>query len=120
MHVDYEVLTGWLHRDYRKNGWRMRSWTDEDYIQEGLCLYLAIEKHYSKTRGERAPVTEPKHLMALFKTSWSNHVHDKSRKEFVTVGDDSLVALEAAATVSLVDVDSIAGAVSGDARALLT
>lgn len=111
--VSIDVLRGFLTKAHIREGWRMRSWSGEDYVQEGLCQYLNIQKHY-------AHIDEPKHLMALFKTHWRYHIHDKSKLEQVYDGDDSLAGLEAAAVLNADDVLHQASYLSSDAQALIT
>ena len=69
MLCNQKYLEKYLHAHYRRNYYK----TDmemEDYVQEGLCVYLEIENHYHD-------VTEPAHLFALFKTSWSRRIWDR-------------------------------------------
>lgn len=73
MRVEMKVLRGWLIKSWRKNAWRMHNCELDDFVQQGLMRYLQIEKHYSN-------ITEPRHLVALFKTSWNNDLHDAARK----------------------------------------
>jgi hypothetical protein len=41
-----DVLQGYLTKLYAKEGWRMRSWEMDDYVQEGMAQYLHIERYY--------------------------------------------------------------------------
>lgn len=113
MRVALDVLNGYLIKLHAREGWRMRSWEDQDYIQEGLLQYLAIEHHYPA-------IEEPKHLMALFKTHWMRHIHDKSKKEHVHVDESELSELEAAAVLEGFECESAMRHLTGDAQALVT
>lgn len=74
MRVTPQVLEGYLARMYVRDSWRLCSWTQDDYLQEGMLIYLGVEQKYQAA-------TDAPHMMALFKTSWWRHVHDKARAE---------------------------------------
>jgi len=112
MRVDMNILRGYLSKMFLREGWRFRSWNEEDYIQEGLCLYLTIERRYPDAH-------EPKHMMSLFKTSLTRHMHDKSKNEHKDESVDSLLQLEAEAILCADEVRDNARHMSSDAQALL-
>src|SRR6185312_7024336 len=80
--VTPQVLDGWLTRRYFKDAWRLRSWTLDDYKQEGWCVFLEIANKYSQ-------VSEGAHLMSLFQTSWWRHICDAANKERYVRLDDN-------------------------------
>lgn len=66
-----QTVYGWIIKTARKNIWRVNAWYDlEDLIQDGVMWYYMTEKRYSKTVKSRS------HMMALFKTSFQNYIHD--------------------------------------------
>lgn len=66
---------GWLVRYALANHWRVEEFYDvEDLIQDGWLCYLRVQQKY-------AGIREPKHIMALFKTTYINHLHDLSNKQ---------------------------------------
>lgn len=63
-------VEGYVVNSLAANYFRVqRTMTREDYVQEAYCVYLRITARY-------AEVKEAKHLMALFKTAWSNRLTD--------------------------------------------
>jgi hypothetical protein len=120
MRVELKVLRGWLVTSWRKNGWRLHNSELDDYIQQGLLRYLQVEKHY-------AHITEPRHLIALFKTTWNNDLHDAARKTVHTVSmtrpdadsGTSVVDVADSEHVDLEDIEWRASKLSPDCRDLL-
>jgi hypothetical protein len=111
MLVTNQVLEGYLCRAFTKDAWRLRSWTQQDYVQEGLMVYLTLERKYTT-------VTEPPHMMALFKSSWWRWVHDRARGEvYVPLVGDEHETLPYEPLDFDVDFDS--AGLSSDARQLL-
>lgn len=83
---------GWLHTTVKQNYWRVASWMDyEDLIQDGFYFYCRITEKYPN-------VTTPSHRMALFKTAFTNHIHDLAKKR---TRDSSLSSRESDLGVSL-------------------
>lgn len=63
----------WLSRFCRKNFWRVVHWYSlEDMYQDGCVVFHRCLTKY----GDKVC---QKHLMALFKTAFTNHVHDLSK-----------------------------------------
>lgn len=66
-----------------RNYWRVaRMYEPEDLIQDGYMIYAKCRQHYQSSR----EVTERRHFMALFKTSFTNHIHDLAKKCYVASG----------------------------------
>lgn len=58
----------------KQNYWRVAEWYEfEDLIQDGFMVFHRIVNRYEN-------VKTPKHIMALFKTSFTNHIHDLAKK----------------------------------------
>lgn len=67
-------VRGWIFKTARENMWRVSSHIElSDLMQDGFLIWL-------KVCGRYPSVTETKHRMALFKTSFTNHIHDLSKK----------------------------------------
>lgn len=67
-------VRGWIYKTARENIWRVSSHIDlADLIQDGCMIWLKVCNRYSN-------VTETKHRMGLFKTAFTNHIHDLSKK----------------------------------------
>lgn len=65
---------GWVIKTSRENYWRVSSYMEfDDLLQEAAMVWQRV---YNKYQGVR----EPKHLMALFKTAFTNQIHDLSKK----------------------------------------
>lgn len=64
----------WTARIARENYWRVARWIDlDDLIQDGALHYQRIVIRYHNVR-------TPKHIMALYKRTFINHIHDLSKK----------------------------------------
>jgi hypothetical protein len=64
---------GWLVNAVSKHLWRVAAWYEyDDLIQDGIMLWWHIINTYETQCGR---VRSRKHLMSLFKTSFSNHVN---------------------------------------------
>lgn len=67
-------VRGWIFKTARENMWRVSSHIELlDLMQDGAVIWL-------KVCGRYPGVTETKHRMALFKTAFTNHIHDLSKK----------------------------------------
>lgn len=67
-------VRGWIFKTARENMWRVSSHIElSDLMQDGYLIWLKVCRRYPS-------VTEQKHRMALFKTSFTNHIHDLSKK----------------------------------------
>ena len=78
-------VRGWIYKSARENLWRVSGHIDfDDLVQDGFMFWQRIVVRYPN-------VTHRPHQMALFKTAFSNHIHDlskkKSRLELVTEAD---------------------------------
>jgi hypothetical protein len=70
-----KAAKGWLATTARKMHWRVRGLVDvQELIQDGLLLHHIITVRYQNAR-------TPSQRMALFKTSFQNHITDLSRKQ---------------------------------------
>lgn len=70
---------GWVFNTIQKNYWRVAGYYEfEDLIQDSFIVWRRVADRY--------PDVELKQRMALFKTSFNNHIHDLSKKRtaFVT------------------------------------
>lgn len=65
-----EYVERYIHATARRHMWKMNHYYDlEDLIQDGfLCWYKVCDKYADD-------VDRSKHLMALFKTTFLNHIH---------------------------------------------
>lgn len=78
-------VRGWIIKTARENLWRVSGDIEiDDLIQDGFFFWHRIITRYPH-------VTHPPHRMGLFKTAFTNHIHDlskkKSRLEIVTESD---------------------------------
>lgn len=78
-------VRGYIYKTARANLWRVSgSYELGDLVQDGYLFWHRIVTKYPN-------VTETKHRMGLFKTAFSNHIHDlsklKSRLEVVLEAD---------------------------------
>lgn len=78
-------VRGWIYKTARENLWRVSGHIEfSDLVQDGFMFWHRICVRYPN-------VTETKHRMGLFKTSFTNHIHDlskkKSRLDLVTESD---------------------------------
>jgi len=81
---------GWLLRTAHKHYWRVASWMEfEDLIQDGYLHYARIANKYRE-------VKDPPQIMALFKRTYINHLHDisKKRTKQIDVAISSIVSDE--------------------------
>jgi hypothetical protein len=68
-------VRGWIYKTARENLWRVSGHIEfSDLVQDGFLFWHRICVRYPN-------VTETKHRMALFKTSFTNHIHDLSKKK---------------------------------------
>lgn len=66
---------GWLFAFAKTNEWRLASSYElDDLVQDGYLIFLKIKHRYPHA-------TKPAHLMALFKTSYTNHFIDLERMQ---------------------------------------
>lgn len=75
----------WIIKTARANLWRVSGHIDlDDLVQDGMYFWVRIVTRYPN-------VTHPPHRMALFKTAFTNHIHDlsksKSRLDVVNESD---------------------------------
>lgn len=94
MQVMDDGAKGWLFKTAHKHYWRVCPFYDlEDLIQDGYLCYQRVYTRYCTTQEyrtdkgrlikERRPeelVTERRHLMRLFQTTFLNHIHDLSKR----------------------------------------
>lgn len=67
-------IEGWVVNGMRSNYFRVeRSMTKDDYLQQAYLVFLRVSSRYE--------VTEPQHLMALFKQAWTNELNDLANKD---------------------------------------
>lgn len=60
----------WLAKTARANHWRVANFYEiDDLIQDGYYVYYYAVRRYSAVR-------DRPHIMALFKTIFTNHIHD--------------------------------------------
>lgn len=65
---------GWLLKQVRLNYWRVHLVCDvDDLIQDGYMYFHKVRMRY--------PDANKKHIMSLFKTSFTNHIHNLSKKQ---------------------------------------
>lgn len=68
-------VRGWIFSTARSNLWRVSSHIDlADLVQDGWLVWHRVCVKYPN-------VTQQKHRMALFKTAFTNHIHDLSKKK---------------------------------------
>jgi hypothetical protein len=87
---------GWLYKTARSNHWRVQSWIDlDDLIQDGFMLWGVIRRRYPEA-------TDIKHVMRLFQTTFTNHIHllARHKRDRPEITDDTL---ESVASVSCPD-----------------
>lgn len=75
----------WIYKTARENLWRVQGHIEiDDLVQDGFMFWHRIVTRYPN-------VTATKHRMGLFKTAFTNHIHDlskkKSRLDYVTEAD---------------------------------
>lgn len=67
-------IEGWVVNGMKVNFFRVeRTMTREDYLQEAYLVFLRVASRYE--------VEEPRHLMALYKTAWTNHLNDLATED---------------------------------------
>jgi hypothetical protein len=68
-------VRGWIFKTARENLWRVSGHIElSDLAQDGFLFWHRIVMRYPN-------VTETRHRMALFKTAFTNHIHDLSKKK---------------------------------------
>lgn len=68
-------VRGWIFKTARQNMWRVSSHIDlADLMQDGFLVWHRVSVKYPN-------VTNQKHRMGLFKTAFTNHIHDLSKKK---------------------------------------
>lgn len=68
-------VRGWIYKTARENLWRVSGHIEfSDLVQDGFLFWHRICVRYPN-------VTATKHRMGLFKTSFTNHIHDLSKKK---------------------------------------
>lgn len=67
----------WLLKTAKLNFWRVDDWYEfDDLVQDGfVCWSRVIHKYETRT----GRVRSRRHLMGLFKRTYSNHIHDLSK-----------------------------------------
>lgn len=72
-------MIGWIVETSKKNHWRVASWYElRDLIQDGYMVYARCNETYAHIRKQS-------HFMALFKTSFKNHIHNLAKLKSRTV-----------------------------------
>jgi hypothetical protein len=67
-------VRGWIFKTARENMWRVSSSYElSDLMQDGFLIWHRVCVKYPN-------VTVQKHRMGLFKTAFTNHIHDLSKK----------------------------------------
>jgi hypothetical protein len=74
---------GWLYRTAHKNYWRVANWYSfDDLVQDGFVCWYGVQARYVRAR-PGVPfvggVKDKKHVMSLFKTTYTNHIHDLAK-----------------------------------------
>jgi DNA-directed RNA polymerase specialized sigma24 family protein len=68
-------VRGWILKTARENLWRVSGHIEiDDLVQDGFMFWHRIVTRYPN-------VTETKHRMSLFKTAFTNHIHDLSKRK---------------------------------------
>lgn len=82
------VIKGWTVNFLTKNVWRVeRIMTIDDCLQEAQLVFLRVSRTYK--------VTEAKHFMALYKTSWTRRFNDLSDENSAVRDNEVLSAKDA-------------------------
>jgi DNA-directed RNA polymerase specialized sigma24 family protein len=64
----------WMFKYAHKNYWRVASWYElDDLVQEGYMCWWRVIRHYPDA-------TDVPHVMRLFQRTFSNRIHDLSKK----------------------------------------
>jgi hypothetical protein len=70
------AVQGYVINGMKANYFRVsRTLSREDYMQEAYLVFLRVVRKYEGT------VTEPKHMMALFKQAWANELNDLATRD---------------------------------------
>lgn len=65
-------IKNWVTKQIKRQKWRCDKIYDfEDLIQEGYLIFMKLVAKYPR-------VTEPQNFMALYKTAFTNFIHDKA------------------------------------------
>lgn len=69
----------WLYLTARKNYWRVSQWCEiKDLVQDGHWHWSRIIHKYEVIPGR---IRSRRHLMGLFKITYTNHLHDLSKRK---------------------------------------
>jgi hypothetical protein len=78
----------WVQRRALTNMWRMPNWMSEaDLVQDGKFCWSVVNEKYDDV------VTEVAHMVALFKTTYTNHITDLAKNVRNPRGETSLDAM---------------------------
>jgi hypothetical protein len=67
----------WLYNEVHKNLWKVEDFYDfDDLVQDGEMCYARVLMKYQRIPN-RVRLTP--HIMALFKTTFTNHIHDLAK-----------------------------------------
>lgn len=68
-------VQGWIFNTARQNFWRVAEFYEfEDLVQDGAMIWARVADRYPTKIGDQ------KRMMGLFKTAFTNHIHDLSKK----------------------------------------
>lgn len=86
---------GWMFKKARSSLWRMKDTMDlDELLQEGWLCWIKVGRKYPH-------ITHAPHLMELFKTTFTNHIHDlaeKASRQLPTTGGIELGDIASFAT----------------------
>lgn len=90
-----EGAAAWLQRTAAKNLWRVPDYYElDDLVSDGMECWVKVTQRYSNVKSAA-------HLMALFKTTFTNHVHDLARKKMRMPDSINECQLEAGVALSI-------------------
>ena len=98
----------WLYKTCHKQFWRVAGWYEfDDLVQDGFMKFYHVQRKYSRARrdSKHGAVTEQRHLMALFKIAFINHIHGLATRR-TRAPDDCL--LEDMAVAKAIGADQLA------------
>lgn len=79
----------WMLLTVKKNYWRVAHWYGyDDLVQDGFMCWARVVHRYETEKGR---VRSRRHLMQLFKTTFSNHIHDLSKQWTKSPHEDKIL-----------------------------
>lgn len=106
----FEIVRPYVINHLKKHYWKLKSYMDwEDALAEAQLQFIRTIR---RLQNRQCQIENEKHLMSLFKTSWSNHfitLANKATKErFVSTTDDvELQKIQLDALVADLDNDGL-------------